>query len=142
MPGRIAYIVLASVCILSCSGGNYPQHSPVPDKHEWYQVVRINSVKGYYEIYAVRRNEPYKIISTKGAVKAKGKEKIRVGEWYPFRLTARKDMHPHFGIRNYEDVTLMHGETPIRIDGGSRDLYYSDAIQGLYFIKDKKNNTE
>lgn len=143
MVKKIVYILVLVCCFAVCGSGSYALSAkapaPVPDTYEWYKVIEIRSVKGYYEIYALKRNEPYKIISAKDAPKVKGKKKtkIKVGEWYPFELKSRRELHPAFDVTNYQEVTFMHGKTPIKIDGGSQDLYYGDNIAGLHFISEK-----
>lgn len=74
----------------SCSPGkkNISTSNSKPDfgLHEKYKVIKIDSIKNVYLVYAKKELALYKIVSLKDSLACKN---IQVGGEYPFRLISR-----------------------------------------------------
>ena len=124
--------------IISCSRNAYltNSNSLQSSTEDCYKVTRIETVDNYYQIYATKDKVAYKIISREDYLPKKG-TKLKVGNCYLLQLKSRTDLLPTIdGVKlvplNYLDIEYMHENTPIKIDGGSKDLYYADNLKGLY----------
>lgn len=93
-----------------------------------YQVVRIDSVRSYYLLYASKDGNVYKIFSKKAQPENYTK-RIEAGKNYNFKLI------PFFGRdaeRGAKGVTLPDSVTLCLEDGCLPNIYYSSDIEGLY----------
>lgn len=127
-------IIVLSAILFSCSRNNYPSQNEL-----CYNVYKIQLNNEYYEIYARRGGQHFKIISKKEDFTAG--EKIRKGKCYQFELTSREELAPTIdGVKilpvNYLDIRYMHGNTAIKIDGGKiHTLHYAKNLKGLYLVE-------
>jgi hypothetical protein len=111
------------------------------DKHSTsYRVYKIDSINNYYLIYAKKRGSRYKIVAKKE--EAENCNRIRINSNYKFDLHSVRDVpgDPNSGKKSLQVSCFDYGDsTIICLEGDSiRDLYYSDNIKGLCFIKIRK----
>lgn len=135
MKTRIVCIFTLFILICACSRKSYPHQKD----SECYNVLKIKSNKDYYEIYARKDGEIFKIISRKEYISPKNGEKVDAGKCYSFTLKSSSELSSEIlGVNllpaNYMDAGYMYGDTLIKIDGGSKDLYYATNLKDLYFI--------
>jgi len=109
-----------------------------------YKVYKIETINDYYLIYAKKKDSLYKIVS-KNEPSISGCQKIKLNNYYNFKLHSRRENAPTIGgVKlnpiNYLDVEcyMYDKDTKICIDAknGIFDLYYAENVKGLCFIKD------
>ena len=107
------------------------------------EVYKIDKENDYYLIYAKKKDSLYKIVS-KNESPISDCNKIKINNYYDFKLHSRRENSPTIGgIKlnpvNYLDIQCYtyDKDTKICIDikNGIFDLYYADNIKGLCFIK-------
>lgn len=106
---------------------------PLANLREIYKVVRIDSIKTVYVIYARKGNELFKIVSIKNSDSCK---RISVGEVHAFVLMSRvpknfngQDISP----RTVPHLTGIHvNGVDIRFEPDSiKDIYMAVNLNGL-----------
>ena len=140
------------VTLFSCSTPKMiPQASEI---ESGYLIKKITSKNSWYIIYAQKQDSLYKIVVGKEAEYRADCEKIAVGRYYNLNLKSRKENVPVInGVKlkpvNYLDVKShaydkegiecysYDDETEICIEPkkGIYDLYYTDDLKGLCYLK-------
>lgn len=133
------------MAIGSCYGQNSLKDKSVQkdrqrtNNPDTYRVYKIDSINSFYLIYAKKQDTLYKIVSRKAHLI--NCETIQINEWYPFIL------HSRLASRKIGNVKIMPGlvncfyygdSTSICLEKSIYDLYSSDNVKGLCFLKDYK----
>lgn len=110
-----------------------------------YLITKIKTINSWVIIYAEKLNSQYKIVVRKDTVSYSScNEKIVVGNYYDLELISRRDNVPIInGIKlqpmNYLDIKCFsydeNTEICIEPENGIYDLYYTENIKGLCYIK-------
>jgi len=109
-----------------------------------YLIKKIKSKNSWYIIYAKKQDSLYKIVVRKEGLSGDDCKKIVVGKYYDLELKSRRDNAPEInGVKlkpvNYLDVECFSydEETEICIEPkkGIYDLYYTDDLKGLCYLK-------
>ncbi|URC11861.1 hypothetical protein [Flavobacterium sp. B183] len=138
---NIAHLFLL-VFFISCAKSTLRQDGN-RIKLNTYMVYKIDKENDYYLIYAKKKDSLYKIVS-KNESPISDCNKIKINNYYDFKLHSRRENSPTIGgIKlnpvNYLDIQCYtyDKDTKICIDikNGIFDLYYADNIKGLCFIK-------
>lgn len=138
--------ILLCICLLlalfSCST---QKGMPQGGKEEsGYLIKKITSKNSWYIIYAKKQDSLYKIIVRKEDLWGGDCKKIAVGKYYDLELKSRRENAPEInGVKlkpaNYLDVECYSydHETEICIEPkkGIYDLYYTDDLKGLCYLK-------
>lgn len=131
---KCLYVLVLFAVFFSCNRHVYFSDEPC------YRVYKIRLNNEYYEIYAERNGQHYKIVSKKEEPETG--IRIRRGGCYLFELTSMRESPPTInGVNlipvNYLDVQYVHpNNSPIKIDGGKiTDLYYAKNLRGLYLVE-------
>ena len=133
-----AFLSIMILSFLSCSG--VKQINLVPDKDS-YKVNKIDSKNDWYFIYASRNDSTFMIVSKKVEVTNPDWEKIRPDNYYNFKLSSIIPVIN--GVKmipvNYLDFAgiELDKQTYVNInpDKGIFDIYSTDNLKGLFFIK-------
>src|SRR5436189_6339627 len=116
---------------LSCSDNH---HSDSYKNTNDYKVYKIDSIKNYYLIYALKKNVRFKIISSKEF--NENCKEIKQESYYDFRLTSL--LHS-FGVEEIAPgsagCVYVDSVTKICIEDSIYDLYSGDNIKGLCFTQ-------
>lgn len=137
MKKAITLLLSITVLFLSCKSLKN-EHASKED--DLYKVFKLDSINDWYLIYALRKDTVYKIVSHKE--NNQDCELIRVGSKYKLSLKSMTEVAPVInGVKmvpmNYLDISHMFDEnTAIRVDNGSYDLYFTDNIKGLCFVRE------
>jgi hypothetical protein len=131
-------ITILILFLLSCNG--IKQINQVHDKDS-FQINRIESKNDWYFIYAIRLDSTFMIVSKKVDIEKPEWEKIKTGNYYKFRLSSIIPVIN--GVKmipiNYLDFAgiKLDEQTLVNInpEKGIYDIYSSDNLKGLYFIK-------
>lgn len=134
------YIYLL-ILLLSCSSSKgITQEIKI---NSGYLIKKIKSRKAWYIIYAEKQDTLYKVVAKKEIVSDECK-KIAVGKYYDLDLKSRRENAPEInGVKlkpmNYLDIECFSydEETEICIEPkkGIYDLYYTDDLKGLCYLK-------
>ena len=138
--------------IFSCSSSKgFTQDGNIDSK---YRIKKIKTKNSWYIIYAEKQDSLYKIIVGKSDVINDDCKKIAVGKYYDLELKSRRENVPVInGVKlksvNYLDVKSpaydkegiecysYDEKTEICIEPkkGIYDLYYTDDLKGLCYLK-------
>jgi len=109
-----------------------------------FLITEIEQVNNWNVIYAENQKTKYKIVTGKNNDSDKSCIKIEVGKSYNLKLNSRKENVPEINgikIKPVNDIDIdcytYDEETNICIepDNGIYDLYHTDNIKGLCYIK-------
>lgn len=136
-------IILLSMLLTNCNSSksiretkNYKEGS--------FLITKIEQVNNWNVIYAKNQKAKYKIVSGVNNTSDKNCVKIEVGKYYNLKLNSRKGNVPEINgikIKPVNDIDIdcytYDEETNICIvpDNGIYDLYHTDNIKGLCYIK-------
>ena len=128
--------------ILSCSSSKgFIQDGNIDSK---YRIEKIKAKNSWYIIYAEKQDSLYKIVIGKSNVGNRDCDKIVVGKYYDLNLKSIRDNAPEInGVKlnplNYLDIECYSydDKTEICIEPqkGIYDLYYTDDLEGLCYLK-------
>ncbi|WP_155847217.1 hypothetical protein [Algoriphagus marincola] len=128
--------------IFSCSSSKgFTQDGNIDSK---YRIKKIKTKNSWYIIYAEKQDSLYKIVVGKPNTINDDCKKIVVGKYYDLELKSRRDNTPEInGVKlkpvNYLDVECYSydEDTEICIEPkkGINDLYYTDDLKGLCYLK-------
>ncbi len=105
-----------------------------------YKVYKIDTVGGYYCIYALHKGVRYQIVSKRWVISSQEKgEKIEVNGRYNFILSSLRENSVMNGVNIFPSNYLHIGFTQedgsvIFIDDGATDLHYPLNVKGLYMM--------
>ncbi len=107
----------------------YKKDTTITDK--LFEVIKIDSVKKVYLIYAKRNDSVFKIVSKKEC-KFKCRN-VLIGEKYAFELTSFHNVLPD--VRR--GTGIKYNDTIIMLEGGNiiRDLFTCKSLDNLCFTK-------
>ncbi len=105
-----------------------------------FKVYKIDSVNQFYIVYCKKEGRPYKIVSSK--MSSKKGVLVKLNHSYRFELHSII----YLPNRRKEDLKLSQIDciniamnTTICLEGDSiRDIYASDNLEGLHFVKKYK----
>lgn len=139
---KILLCIYSVLAILSCSS---PKGITQGQKEETsYLIKKIKSKNSWHIIYAQKQDSLYKIVVRKEGLSGDNCKKIVVGKYYNLELKLRRENAPEInGVKlkpvNYLDVECYSydQETEICIEPkkGIYDLYYTDDLKGLCYLK-------
>jgi hypothetical protein len=131
--------------ILSCSCISSKKLSNIPASDSLYLVKSIDSVNGWYTIYASKQDSVYKIVVKKEDRRVMNcKEIVSAGKYYNLVLHSRKNEVPEInGIKikpiNSLDVHCYTYDEKTNIciepERGIYDLYHTSNIKGLCYVQ-------
>ena len=129
---------ILTLFFLSCSG--VKQINQVTDKDS-YKVNKIESKNDWSFIYTIRNDSTFMIVSKKTEVVSPDWEKIKIDSYYNFKLSSIIPVIN--GVKmipmNYLDFAGIELDkrtfVNINPDKGIFDIYSSENLKGLYFIK-------
>lgn len=136
-------ILLLSILFVSC-GKSSLMNKENDLKLTSYKVYKIETINDYYLIYASKNDSLFKIVSKKD-LSALNCSKIRLNNYYNFKLHSRRENAPVINGVKMDPVNYLvincykyDKDTEICIDAknGIFDLYYADNVKGLCFIKE------
>lgn len=130
------FFLLATLLTIltSCSQSSYQF------QNNCYRVYKIKPNNEFYEIYAKRGNEHFKIVSQDDSTITQG-TKIKCGGCYKFKLKSNSELiNEAFGVKMMPNLHVteiqVSENTVINIDGGKiYELYYVDNLKGLYLVE-------
>lgn len=140
---KVIVFIYSFFMLLSCTGSKSLAEDRNDDSK--YLIKKIRAKNSWHIIYAEKQDSLYKIVVGKAdVIRGDCDEKIAVGKYYDLELKSRRDNVPVInGIKlkpmNYLDVECYayDEETEICIEPkkGILDLYYTDDLKGLCYLK-------
>ncbi|WP_114751992.1 hypothetical protein [Pleomorphovibrio marinus] len=149
---KILLCIFSALALLSCST---PKGITQGLKEEpGYLIKKIKSKNSWHIIYAQKQDSLYKIVVGKEVMAGDGCNKIVVGKSYDFELKSRKENVPVINGVRLKPVNYLDVKTPAYDKGGVEcysydekteictepkkgiyDLYYTDDLKGLCYLK-------
>ncbi len=126
--------------LLSCSGSKILAQDKNDDSK--YLIKKIRAKNSWHIIYAEKQESLYKIVVGKADMIRGDCERISVGKYYSLELKSIRDNAPEInGIKlkpvNYVGCYVYDKSTEICLEPkkGILDLYYTDDLKGLCYLK-------